>query len=341
MLIDSAGNVLAQREWRRGGNLRATTDLQITTGGAAATLNVTIKRLAFTEYELLVLRHAQTALGFELSRGAVSAAELRLAGDLVDDLEHERLDDTESARRLAAFGLDVFGDLFPLLVAPSRRDRFRMCARLSPMLDLRGIKHLSAIRAPVATSVQPHTEDEVIALVHEIAQLHPTSRVSTGRGVQRRLLGQSLLEAQAAFQVGKQQIVSHRDLGSLELLLNLPPAMLDSFIERNARACSGQAPAARFAHGRSDKRRTLERRGPNAWSAPPYLALSHRAGSRAARSATRLNHLASSKFGSRSSLDARSPIRFTAGGGDNLEPGPSVLSRSEGLEPDRSSVSTF
>ena len=40
-------------------------------------------------------------------RRAVSAAELRLAGDLLDDLEDERLDDRETARRMAAFGLEA------------------------------------------------------------------------------------------------------------------------------------------------------------------------------------------------------------------------------------------
>ena len=55
---------------------------------------------------------------------AVSAAELRLAGDLVEDLEHDRLDEREIARRVAAFGLDPQRRYAALLaVAPTARGR--------------------------------------------------------------------------------------------------------------------------------------------------------------------------------------------------------------------------
>jgi purine catabolism regulator len=73
----------------------------------------------FGEYDRLVLHHGQSALAFELSRRrAVSAAELRLAGDLLEDLEDDRLDDREAARRMAAFGLESDREYAALLAVP-------------------------------------------------------------------------------------------------------------------------------------------------------------------------------------------------------------------------------
>jgi purine catabolism regulator len=48
-----------------------------------------------------------------------------------------------------------------------------------------------------------------------------------GRG-----LGRSLLEARAALDTGASEVASYRDLGSLELLLSLPDAALDAFVDR-------------------------------------------------------------------------------------------------------------
>ena len=67
-------------------------------------------------------------------RRAVSAAELRLAGDLLEDLEHDRLDDRELARRMAAFGLEPERTYAALLAVgpdggPSRRRGSRVAAR--------------------------------------------------------------------------------------------------------------------------------------------------------------------------------------------------------------------
>jgi PucR family transcriptional regulator, purine catabolism regulatory protein len=236
VLVDSTGNVLAQRQWpetKRG--LANVVELPVTTSGSAAILRVARKRSLFTEYELLVLRHSQMALGFELARrGAVSAAELRLAGDLLDDLEHERLDESDATKRLAAFGLDSFRELFPLLITASGREPVTdVRAAASRIIDLRGAKHLSAARAAVATFVvQVETEDDLAALANEIARLNPSFRLSLGRGAHGRRLGHSLLEAHAVLQVGKGPVISYRDLGPLELLLNLPAGTLEGFVER-------------------------------------------------------------------------------------------------------------
>ena len=45
-------------------------------------------------------------------------------------------------------------------------------------------------------------------------------------------LGRSLLEARAALDAGTNPVASYRDLGSLELLLGLPDAALEAFVDR-------------------------------------------------------------------------------------------------------------
>ena len=47
-----------------------------------------------------------------------------------------------------------------------------------------------------------------------------------------RALGRSLLEARAALDAGGGDVSSYRDLGSLELLLSLPDAALEAFVDR-------------------------------------------------------------------------------------------------------------
>ena len=60
----------------------------------------------------------------------------------------------------------------------------------------------------------------------------PHARVGVGRPAQGRALGRSLLEARAALDAAEGDVASYRDLGSLELLLSLPDAALEAFVDR-------------------------------------------------------------------------------------------------------------
>src|SRR5207237_3321122 len=94
--------------------------LPVVAGGETATLKTARESAPLTEFDRLVLHHGQTALAFELSRRrAVSAAELRLAGDLLEDLENDRLDEREISRRIAAFGLDPTRAYAAVLAVPA------------------------------------------------------------------------------------------------------------------------------------------------------------------------------------------------------------------------------
>lgn len=228
LLVDSHNNVLGQRYWSAP-EPKVVLRLPVRTRETAATLKVGRAR-EFGEFDLLVLHHAQAALAVELARqGAVSAAELRLAGDLLEDLEQERLDAREAERRLAAFGLDPDRPHAALIVATSdQQSTLRVRDAVSRYLQPR--RHLSSVRRTTTTFlVELADESEGFELADEISASQPDVRVSLGPTVRHFELGRSLLEARAALGTHPEKLVSYRDLGALDLLLSLPTSKLRAF----------------------------------------------------------------------------------------------------------------
>ena len=232
-LLDERGRTVAERH--TGGHASFDDALELPLG-AGACLKAARDDDPFGEYDLLVLHHGQTALGFELSRRrAVSAAELRLAGDLLEDLEGDRLDDREAARRMAAFGLDPSRLHAALLAVPAGNgttgDGLR--AEVAELLARRSVRHLSTARPDRAGFlVEVESEQEALALAQKLVEDEPTVRIGVGRPARGRLLGRSLVEARVAIDAGTGAVASYRDLGSLELLLSLPDAALEAFVDR-------------------------------------------------------------------------------------------------------------
>lgn len=234
-LVDEGGHVLAERHARRRLSFHGALELPVAADAELATLKAVRERGEFGEYDRLVLHHGQTALAFELSkRHAVSAAELRLAGDLLDDLEHERLGERDAARRMAAFGLEPAREYAALIAVPVNgltSEGLRLT--VSRELDRRAVRYLSSARRDgAAFLVEAPTEDAVLALARRIVSAEPGARVSVGRPAQGRALGRSLLEARAALDAATTPVASYLDLGSLELLLSLPDAALEAFGDR-------------------------------------------------------------------------------------------------------------
>jgi PucR family transcriptional regulator, purine catabolism regulatory protein len=234
-LVDENGRVVAERHARRRLPFDDALELPVVAHEEIAKLKATRANGAFGEYDRLVLHHGQTALALELSRRrAVSAAELRLAGDLLDDLEEERLDDREAARRMAAFGLESDRDYAALLAVPrdeSSGERLR--EEVAKELDSHRVRYLStAHRDRASFLVEASEEDAILALAHRIVAAEPQARVGVGRPARGRALGRSLLEARAALDAGAGGVSSYKDLGSLELLLTLPDAALEAFVDR-------------------------------------------------------------------------------------------------------------
>jgi DNA-binding PucR family transcriptional regulator len=234
-LVDERGRVVSERHARRRASFDGALELPVMADGEVATLRVAREGQPFGEYDRLVLHHGQTALAFELSRRqAVGAAELRLAGDLLEDLERERLDERETSRRMTAFGLEPARSYAALLAAPRNgRSGEQVRREVAEELDRRRVRYLSTVRRDrAAFLVEVASEDEILALAAQIAEAGPEARVGIGRPARGQALGRSLLEARAALDVAAGAVASYRDLGSLELLLSLPDAALEAFVDR-------------------------------------------------------------------------------------------------------------
>jgi PucR family transcriptional regulator, purine catabolism regulatory protein len=232
-LVDEHGRLVSERHVGARLGFDGALELPVSVPDKVATLKA-VRAEPFAEYDRLVLHHGQTALALELSRRrAVSAAELRLAGDLLDDLESQRLSDRDAARRMAAFGLEPQGLYSALLAVPSNGltvERLRQV--MAEELDRSAVPYLSTARVDRAAFLVGAQEERVLALAERVTRDGSEMRVGVGRPARGRALGRSLLEARAALDTASGTIASYRDLGSLELLLALPDAPLQAFVDR-------------------------------------------------------------------------------------------------------------
>ena len=233
-LVDERGRVLGERHGSRRLDFADALELPIVGSAETARLNVAAYA-TLTEEDHLVLHHARTALAFELSRRrAVSSAELRLAGDLIDDLLNDRLDEREITRRLVAFGLDPERTYAGLLIAGPEGESAETTRQAAAReVESRGEPHLSAARRERAAFLIA-VDDEAAAreLAEAIVERITGARAGVGRPAAGRGLGKSLLEARAALDGAAGPVATYRDLGSLELLLGLPGAALEAFVDR-------------------------------------------------------------------------------------------------------------
>jgi PucR family transcriptional regulator, purine catabolism regulatory protein len=234
-LVDEGGRVVGERHGQRRVAFDSAVEFPVVGHEEKAILRAARSNGEFGDYDRLVLHHGQTALAFELSRRrAVSAAELRLAGDLLDDLEEERLDDREAARRMAAFGLEPDREYAALLALPrDGTSSERLREEVAGDLDGEQVRYLSTSHPDrAAFLVEAASEDEILALARRVVEASPHARVGVGRPARGAALGRSLLEARAALDASAAEVASYQDLGSLELLLSLPDASLEAFVDR-------------------------------------------------------------------------------------------------------------
>jgi purine catabolism regulator len=246
-VVDGGGRVLGERRSSRRPASTADAPLELPVGGhgeTAAVLRCWPHGDRFSEYDLLVLHHGQTAVSFELSRRrAVSATELRLAGDMFEDLEHDRLADREVDRRLAAFGLDPAQGCASILAEPAAGVPVEQLRQeLALELESMGIPLLSTARSDTAVFlVQVGDEDDALRLAHRLASLTGSGRIGVGRPASGRAVRRSLAEARAALEAAC-PVASYRDLGPLELILGLPDAALEAFVDRVLGDAAGNRP---------------------------------------------------------------------------------------------------
>jgi purine catabolism regulator len=234
-LVDERGRTIGERHSDGRRSFAGALDLPVVAHLERASLRAVRPDRPFGEYDLLVLHHGQTALAFELSRrSAVGAAELRLAGDLLEDLEEDRLDEREAARRMAAFGLEPERSHAALVAVPRNgASGERVRSRIAEQLERRSARYVSAVRTEhAAFLVEVSSEDELLAIARSIADGDAEARVGIGRPAQGRAVGRSLVEARAALDAVGAPVASYRDLGALELLLSLPDAALWGYVDR-------------------------------------------------------------------------------------------------------------
>jgi purine catabolism regulator len=242
-LVDEQGRTIGERHADGKRSFDGALELAVVAHEEHATLRAARTGRPFGDYDRLVLHHGQTALAFELSRRrAVSAAELRLAGDLLEDLEDDRLDDRETARRMAAFGLEPERSYAALLAVPRNGTTGESVRReVAEHLERRSARYVSTVRRDrAAFLVEASSEDELLAIARSIAAGGADARVGIGRPARGRALGRSLVEARAALDTVGAPVASYRDLGALELLLSLPDAALGAFVDRMLGPATGR-----------------------------------------------------------------------------------------------------
>ena len=99
-----------------------------------------------------------------------------LAGDLLEDLESDRLDERDVARRIAAFGLDPARSYAALVAVPARsREPASASARLvAAELDTRGVRYVSATRLDrAAFLLEARAEEDALALARAVVAAAP------------------------------------------------------------------------------------------------------------------------------------------------------------------------
>jgi purine catabolism regulator len=187
----------------------------------------------FDNFADLVLNHTRTAVALELARrAAVSNAELRLAGDLIEDIEQGRVAPGEAARRLRAFGLDPANEHVTLIAR--RNDSAVDDVRVAVSVELmaRKMPFLVATTSHEALFLVNASEREIFEVAAKLVEADVRLRTSLGRSAKLGELRNSIVEARTALATATERLSTFRDLGPLELLLALPEPALDAFSSR-------------------------------------------------------------------------------------------------------------
>ena len=289
-LVDEAGRVVGERHSARLAGCDHVLELPVVAEGETWSLRAGKPHEELSDYDRLVLHHGQSALAFELSRrNAVSAAELRLAGDLLEDLEHDRLDEREIARRIAAFGLDPqdrYAALLAVAVSARQADDVRSAA--ARVLDARGTRYLSASRRDrAAFLVATDLEEDALTIARELVEAAPGTRV--GRRSSRVGVGPRTQPARGARRPRRGRRAGRLLPGSRLARAAAEPAGSRAGGVRRPRAGAGVGEhlAARVAGGAARHRLPLERRGRPARRPPAHAPLPDGPAAQADRAASR------------------------------------------------------
>jgi purine catabolism regulator len=171
-----------------------------------------------------LLHHLQTVLAVELlKRRAVSDAERRLSGDLVESILAGAVTGPELRRKAAAFGLQGELPMAFALVRPAERGT-RALAELAEHV---GERAPCAVRdGGVAVLLEAPDDERAEQLAGELLRETGAGTAGVGRvrrdpGDLRRSYDEALYAACARTPNGHPALATFRDLGSIQLLLSL------------------------------------------------------------------------------------------------------------------------
>ncbi|MDX6523541.1 MAG: hypothetical protein QOI17_1054 [Gaiellales bacterium] len=171
-----------------------------------------------------LLHHLQTVLAVELlKRRAVSEAERRLSGDLVESILAGEVSAPELRRKAAAFGLEGERPLAFALLRPAQRGT-RALAELAERLSDTG--PCTVRDGGVAVLLEAADDERAEIKAAELLERSGAGSGSVGRvrrdpAELRRSYDEALYAAEARPPNGHRTLATFRDLGSIQLLLSL------------------------------------------------------------------------------------------------------------------------
>jgi PucR family transcriptional regulator, purine catabolism regulatory protein len=196
-----------------------------------------------------LLHHLQTVLAVELmKRQAVSAAERRLVGDLVEAILAGEVSRSELRRKAPAFGLDGQRPLAFTLLRPAHRGS----RALAELAEHAGELGPAAVRdGGVAVLIEAVDDDGAEAAARRLLSETGAGSVGVGRvrsdpAELRRSYDEALYAVEARPPNGHAEVATFRDLGSVQLLLSLQG---DRAVELFCDSTLGQLVAHDDAHG--------------------------------------------------------------------------------------------
>lgn len=207
--------------------------LSVTDSAFAIELRAT-KPARITDFDRQVLQHAKSAISFEFSRRhAVNVARLRLAGNLLSEIEGGRLSDAELHTRLGAFGVSPDANFGAFTIVDQKEDGERILRLLSRTLSDLGHSFIATTSARTVTMlVKLEDNDQAMNLALHFLKYAPRVKVGIGRVTSGLNLGLSITESRIAVTEGSDRKVStYRDLNSIGPLLTVPEATLRMYID--------------------------------------------------------------------------------------------------------------
>ena len=278
-LVDESGRVIGERHAGRRLSFDGALELPVVAHGETAILRVARERESLSR-----LRPARAAPRPDRARLRALAPPRRVGGRAPArrrPARGPRARPARRARRLAAH-LRVRPRPRPALRGAARRGRRRAprpsaCARRSRASSTAAGCSTSPPRGATAprSCSRPRARRTCSSSRRRSSTAEPSARVGVGRPGTGRDLGRSLLEARAALDAGAGRIASYRDLGSLELLLGLPDAALEAFVDRVLGPVARSGAARRLAPRPARLGLPLERGGRPARRPPAHAPLPH------------------------------------------------------------------